>query len=280
MSQNEEAAMARRWVKVETLRALFARSGNVCAFPACDHPLIQDETTFVGEVCHIEAAMPGGERFNPQQTEDERRSFENLLLLCHRHHVVTDDAERYTVGVLREMKASHAEAHSGRRFKVEERALERITKDIERYWEMVDRAHRFEHIAEELRIPIEAGADFSKVVANARATLEGVSDAFAGVARDRLSEDATNFLRGLGYDTSAIEAAPYHTNPFVNRHWETTSLILPNLVLKLELCLDQLELLYVTEQLKVVPGDMKAQERQAALKQAVLVWATRGGFAV
>lgn len=68
---------------------------------------------FVGEVCHIEAAMPGGERFNPNMTNEDRRSFGNLMLMCHHHHVVIDDVEKYNVEKLKEMKRNHEAKYSG-----------------------------------------------------------------------------------------------------------------------------------------------------------------------
>ena len=55
--------------------------------------MIDDDGTFVGQVCHIEAAEKGGERFNEKQTNEERRNFANLMLMCYDHHRVTNDVE-------------------------------------------------------------------------------------------------------------------------------------------------------------------------------------------
>ena len=63
---------------------------------------MDEEGNFVGEICHIEAAKMGGERFRAEMSDEEnRRSFENLLLLCHRHHVVTYNLQKYPVRYLR-----------------------------------------------------------------------------------------------------------------------------------------------------------------------------------
>lgn len=94
-------------VTKEVLRVLCAFSGNLCAFPGCRHLIFTPEGVLVAELCHIEAAMPGGERFNPDMTNEERRSFSNLMFMCHRHHVITDDVDEYPVSVLQEMKAKH-----------------------------------------------------------------------------------------------------------------------------------------------------------------------------
>jgi hypothetical protein len=90
-----------------TIRHLFAHSGNVCAFRGCNHPLIDTHGNFVAEVCHIEAAEPGGERFNPAMTNEQRRDRDNLLLVCHRHHVETDNVTVWTVEKMRGIKAEH-----------------------------------------------------------------------------------------------------------------------------------------------------------------------------
>ncbi|WP_415282467.1 HNH endonuclease [Candidatus Nitrososphaera sp. FF02] len=44
-----------------------------------------------GEICHIEAAESGGPRYNSKQTDEDRRHYDNLILLCRNHHKATDD---------------------------------------------------------------------------------------------------------------------------------------------------------------------------------------------
>lgn len=89
------------------IKRLFALSGNLCVFPECKHRLVKDET-LLGEICHIEAANPKGARYNPTQTDDERVSFENLMLLCGIHHKIVDSgADTYTVEKLKRMKQDH-----------------------------------------------------------------------------------------------------------------------------------------------------------------------------
>ncbi len=92
---------------VATLRQLYMLSGNRCAFPGCTRAMINENGDFVGQVCHIEAANPGVERFNPQMTNDERRHISNLMLMCHEHHVVTDDVIAYPVEKLKKIKQDH-----------------------------------------------------------------------------------------------------------------------------------------------------------------------------
>ncbi|WP_424193207.1 HNH endonuclease [Ampullimonas aquatilis] len=82
-------------------------SKNKCAFPGCDHPLLNLQGVYVAELCHIHAAEPGGQRYNQEQTDEERRAPENLLFLCHQHHKETDDEVRYPAKRLREIKNAH-----------------------------------------------------------------------------------------------------------------------------------------------------------------------------
>jgi len=105
MSDTNDAK--RKAPKTETLRELYLVSGNVCAFPGCDHRIIDDNGIYVADLCHIEAAEEGGERFNPNMTNEERRAFANLMLMCGAHHRVTNNESEYPVAKLRAMKSAH-----------------------------------------------------------------------------------------------------------------------------------------------------------------------------
>jgi hypothetical protein len=89
------------------VRQLFAHSGNRCAFDPCDQPLIDSWANFIGQVCHIRAALPGGERFDAKMTNEQRRSPSNLLLMCHPHHVRTNDEGRFDVAAMEAIKRAH-----------------------------------------------------------------------------------------------------------------------------------------------------------------------------
>jgi hypothetical protein len=93
--------------KPETLRELFLKSGNQCAFPGCSRLMMDSEGNFVGQICHIEAAETGGERFNPSMTNEARRSIKNLMLMCYEHHVVTNNVAKYSAAALRKLKKEH-----------------------------------------------------------------------------------------------------------------------------------------------------------------------------
>lgn len=97
---------ARNYTK-QTLKKLFALSGNTCAFPGCTKRLVNQKNALDSNICHIEAAEPGGERYNKSMTDKERADYKNLILLCPQHHDETNDIFTYTVDVLMEMKSKH-----------------------------------------------------------------------------------------------------------------------------------------------------------------------------
>ncbi|ULF83722.1 hypothetical protein [Vibrio alginolyticus] len=99
--------MARKAPKLEVIKRLCILSKNQCAFPDCDHVILNEEGEYVAQLCHIEAAEEGGQRYNPNQTDEERRAESNLMFMCHAHHKETDDVSKYSVYDLQEMKRQH-----------------------------------------------------------------------------------------------------------------------------------------------------------------------------
>ncbi len=46
----------------QTVKRLFALSGNICAYPGCEVPIVERNGVVTGEICHIKARKPGGPR--------------------------------------------------------------------------------------------------------------------------------------------------------------------------------------------------------------------------
>ena len=64
----------------------------------------------IGVAAHICAASPGGPRFDPSQTEEDRKSIANAIWLCHScSDLVDKDPEAYGADVLRGWKSAHEE---------------------------------------------------------------------------------------------------------------------------------------------------------------------------
>ncbi|AGC42853.1 hypothetical protein MYSTI_01513 [Myxococcus stipitatus DSM 14675] len=88
-------------------------SGNQCAFPGCTNLMMDLAGNFIGQVCHIEAAEYGGERHNDKMSNEDRRSFENLMVMCYEHHRITNDVEQYPAARLRRIKEDHERRFAG-----------------------------------------------------------------------------------------------------------------------------------------------------------------------
>ena len=117
-----------------TLKRLFALSGNICAHPNCSNNLIHIDGTVIAEICHIEAANEKGERYNPNMTDDERRDFNNLILLCSNCHKITNNVILYTVENLQKIKADHERIYQKNGYnpdaKMYDKILARFAYDI------------------------------------------------------------------------------------------------------------------------------------------------------
>lgn len=78
--------------------------------------MIAEDTTLIGEICHIHAVSPNGPRYNHNQTDEERQGFDNLILMCVNHHKVVDDDDiSYPAERLRQIKYAHELRHGAAR---------------------------------------------------------------------------------------------------------------------------------------------------------------------
>lgn len=104
MAKTSDKARNITW---NTVKRLYGLSGNVCANPECRKPLIT-ENNHIGEIAHICAASPDGPRYDSNMTDDERRSIDNLLLLCEScNKLVDNNVEKYSVSELKKWKNNH-----------------------------------------------------------------------------------------------------------------------------------------------------------------------------
>jgi hypothetical protein len=86
------------------------RVGFRCSNPLCQRPTIGANSSptgvaNIGVAAHITAAAPGGKRYDPNLTRDERRSFDNGIWLCQVcAKLIDSDEPKYTIDVLRNWK--------------------------------------------------------------------------------------------------------------------------------------------------------------------------------
>ncbi len=77
----------------------------------------------MGVICHIEAAKKGGPRYNESSNNEERRNFENLILLYPNHHRKIDTDPSFTVDSLKRMKLEHQKKFFSNPYNVSETVL-------------------------------------------------------------------------------------------------------------------------------------------------------------
>lgn len=97
-------------IKLVDTKILWAKSGNRCAM--CNNILVIDPHVNslypIGEQAHIKGDKPGSARYDSNQSNIERNSYSNLILLCPTCHTIIDkDVTKYSVDRLLEIKTKH-----------------------------------------------------------------------------------------------------------------------------------------------------------------------------
>ena len=117
-------------------KILFAKSGNLCAFPGCSRKLVEPETVVddaavIGHIAHIVAASRQGPRGVSDLTDEQRSHHSNLILFCRDHHGIVDAQPRtYSVQVLRQMRADHEKRVATALSPLESPVLPKITERL------------------------------------------------------------------------------------------------------------------------------------------------------
>lgn len=117
-----------RGYRAGTRAALALFSQGHCYFPACKvqtFVFVDGEPIINYQIAHIRDAEPGN-RYVKAMTNDERRAFNNLVLLCQPHHTEVDKVhpEKYSIETLESWKA---ERESGAVAQL--RGLDGLTED-------------------------------------------------------------------------------------------------------------------------------------------------------
>jgi hypothetical protein len=263
--------MARLAAKVDTLRALFTRSGNQCAFPGCTQPIVNSKNKFIAQVCHIEAAAEGGERFNALSSDEYRRCYDNLVIFCYPHHIETDDTDEYTVESLRKIKLDHEQQFLKSDFKIDEAELQKLISEMQVYWSNIDRLNQVEHynLDSGLAMKVNGQASFDEVIVDAHRSASGIEALLNRLheSDELLVEDFKQLLTLKGIPETTFADVPYYQNPFENRNWESHNLGTPNWLLSLRIALAHIEVKYLSEYLKTNSIDNSARVKLEIAKE-------------
>ncbi len=91
------------------VKKLFSYTGNQCANPKCKQELVDAGGTMLGKIAHIHAAKNGA-RFDINMSDEQRREFSNLIVVCGICHDKIDDPDRqieFTADILKKWKERH-----------------------------------------------------------------------------------------------------------------------------------------------------------------------------
>lgn len=107
---NASSVPGPRDYSASTRAALAMLSRARCYFPGCPEQILRflDEEPYIDyQIAHIRDANPGN-RYVAGMTDDERRAFSNLILLCKPHHELVDrrHPDRYSIEDLEGWKRS------------------------------------------------------------------------------------------------------------------------------------------------------------------------------
>lgn len=273
--------MSRLAPQTHTWRALFARSGNRCAFPGCTAQLVNDKNQFVAQVCHIEAAEVGGERYNSNQSDEQRRHYDNLILLCYPHHVETDDVYLYPPSRLIDFKLRHEASHTQNPFKVDESLLFKIAHEMEEYWRKIEQVHRDHHVISDLAIPVDAHSTYSNLAQEAYCLIERLLKYSADIedADNKLQTRIPEFIAHINSGDFSEGDYSSELHSLANHNWELLNLGVNNALYELRVRLVQMEIRFLEAHLKINASDNRSRVRLDALKIEFEEIATQSGYA-
>jgi hypothetical protein len=141
LSKNSSSIGPRDY-KISEIKRLFVESHNQCAEPNCLSSLMaEDHITVIGKICHIEAANKNGPRFNGDMNNDQRRSYENLILLCDEHHRIIDNPQnesKYRKEKLLEWKQNHISQNSSSSYEISVDHIQKFIEETKKYYQKIN----------------------------------------------------------------------------------------------------------------------------------------------
>lgn len=214
-----------RRISNEVMRLLYAHSGNRCAYPNCHAPIFEEDGLLTAECCHIKAFSPGGPRYDAAQTDEERNSGENLILLCTRHHRIVDaDEQTYTVDLLREYKQKHEQQYSANVLKLTDEQLRYLQMSSETFWKRIEEIDHADINWLDLKIMVDVDRATSDLLNDLEGLLHEIEENFDELEEfdNTLAGKIREYLVSIGIDTTEYDKHTEYPNvsPFDNPHWE------------------------------------------------------------
>lgn len=223
-----------RYISNSVLRSLYVHSGNQCAFPCCCAPIFEDSGLLTGECCHIKAYSANGPRYDASQTDEERNSADNLILLCSRHHTIIDsDDTIYTNDVLQQYKREHEAKFSAKNLKLTEEQLQYLQKSNTLFWKRIKEIDKEDKDFIDLKMMVSTDKSVEDLLNDIEDLLKSIEDN-VGILTEFESSlvcKIRDYLVEIGLDVTEydkqLSSYPYN-NPFLGTNWELLSLTIPN----------------------------------------------------
>lgn len=255
--------MTKRSIKSDTIKFLYLRSGNRCAFPNCNHPIFNDDNLLIAQLCHIEAVSPGGQRFNPLNSVEKNNNSENLLFLCYRHHKETDNTDLYTVEKLKEIKYNHEKQFSEQTMLVNPNMIKQVEDEMNFYWNRIIKLQNDDETG--MMIEIDVNSKFEEIIYDINSYLDYLVDALGNLSNsnDNLYNEILELLQKINYSKEKLESISYYENPIINRDWETLNIGTFNAISVIKVRIKQLELKYLEE---IVKNNIENKEAKYQLE--------------
>ena len=185
--------------------ALIALCGGTCYWSGCPEPVVRfvdGEPVFNLQIAHIYGALPNGPRYNPGMTEEQRKEFANLILLCQPHHLMVDvlQVDKFDAAGLLGWKAKreteHQDALNGLR-EVTPQGLQRLIAEV-----VKDRDDKIMNVLNRLEASDAEGAELLRGVLRELAELRQSRFLDAGITEE--------FIQAAGqlyqvFQTGALE---------------------------------------------------------------------------
>lgn len=221
--------MGRKSIDINTLRYLYGKSGNKCAFPDCNEPIFEDDGTLTGECCHIEAFSAGGARYNPNTTIEQRNSKENLIMLCARHHKIIDShPQEYPTERLREIKTTHEQQFSRETRELNDKMLYALRHSTKEFWSEIQRIDE-EAFANEFKIKANPSCNIEDLLNEIEETFSNIENSIISLKESdgQLLDDFHQLCAIANVNSSQFDDALLH-GVFIGRNWIYHELAFPN----------------------------------------------------
>lgn len=199
-----------------TIFALAALGESRCYWPEppCNirvTVIINGEPVNNLQIAHIRAANPGGPRYVPDMSDDERRSWKNVILLCTPHHNMIDKLRPndYSIEDLERWKSAR---ETGGLAKL--RGLNDLTED--RLQEML--AYSIKEARKEIRDML---AEHRPIDPDAAMLLSEAADHLNMTTAETLYEASSMLTPALNEYAEMLYAASRTLGPALDNHAET-----------------------------------------------------------